>query len=302
VTTYSAQGSTVDRAFVAADPPMDKQEMYVAMSRSRGETRLYATPEIQVHREEIAPASVYLREGIPHIAEASERDRAQLAAQEVALRSRFSGLPTEELVSRHRELDVAAGREATLQERHNDLMNRIERGREAFEGYRSQRDGAEALPRRERAAELGRIGNMESRSRDQIAHLEAELRETPAPGDSARREFAVADRVLAERRQLAITAARISPSPYITKELGERPSDPTKRHAWDRDVSQIETYRQRHGIKDQAKPFGQESKRGAERARRQQALRRLQQVQKALGLGQHAARARALGRGMGIGR
>lgn len=82
VTTYSAQGSTVDRAFVAADPSMDKQEMYVATSRSRGETRLYATPEIQTHREEIAPASPFLREGIPHIAEAAERDRAQLAAHE----------------------------------------------------------------------------------------------------------------------------------------------------------------------------------------------------------------------------
>lgn len=143
---------------------------------------------------------------------------------------------------------------------------------------------------------------MESRSRDQIAHLEAELRETPAPGDSARREFAVADRVLAERRALAITAARINPPDYIRNELGERPDDSAKSKAWDRGVSQIETYRQKHGVKDQTKPFGQESKRGAERARQQQALRRLQQVQKALGLGQHAARARAIGRGMGIGR
>ena len=56
VTTYSAQGATVDRAFVMADPSMDKQELYVAASRSREETYLYATPEIQAHREEIAPA------------------------------------------------------------------------------------------------------------------------------------------------------------------------------------------------------------------------------------------------------
>ena len=44
-------------------------------SRSREETFIYATPEIQTHREEIAPESPYLREGIPHIAEAAERDR-----------------------------------------------------------------------------------------------------------------------------------------------------------------------------------------------------------------------------------
>ena len=56
LTTYSAQGTTVERAYVMADPSMDKQELYVAASRARGETYLYATPEIQAHREEIAPA------------------------------------------------------------------------------------------------------------------------------------------------------------------------------------------------------------------------------------------------------
>jgi conjugative relaxase-like TrwC/TraI family protein len=55
VTTYCAQGTTVDRAYVMADPSMDKQELYVATSRSRGETHLYATPEIQAERSEYAP-------------------------------------------------------------------------------------------------------------------------------------------------------------------------------------------------------------------------------------------------------
>jgi hypothetical protein len=91
-----------------ADPSMDKQELYVAASRSREETFIYATPEIQTHREEIAPRSPHLREGIPHIAEAAERDRAQLAAHDAALRSRFSGLPTEELVAMRSDLRSAA--------------------------------------------------------------------------------------------------------------------------------------------------------------------------------------------------
>ena len=63
VTTYSAQGTTVDRAFVMADPSMDKQELYVAASRSREETFIYVTPEIQAHREEIAPDSPPLARG-----------------------------------------------------------------------------------------------------------------------------------------------------------------------------------------------------------------------------------------------
>ena len=134
------------------------------------------------------------------------------------------------------------------------------------------------------------------------AQAEAEVADMPAPGEAARREFAVANRVLAERQELAITAARISPPTYIRNELGERPSDPTKRQAWDRGVAQIESYRQRHGVMDQSKAFDPESKQGAERARQQQAMRRLQQKQKTLGLGQHAARARSLGRGLRIGR
>jgi conjugative relaxase-like TrwC/TraI family protein len=302
VTTYSAQGSTVDRAFVAADPSMDKQELYVAASRSREQTYLYAMPEIQTHREEIAPGNPHLREGIPHIAEAAERDRAQLAAHEIALRSRFEGLPTEELVARRAVLEGAADREAVQQERRDALRERIERGYDGLERYKARREAAEALPRRERKDELQRIDSMASASRRQLSRLEVEMQETPTPGDAARREFAVADRVLAERRQLAITAARLSPPTYITKELGERPTDPAKRKAWDRGVAGVESYRQEHGIKDPSKAFGREAKQGAEQARQQAATRRLQEIQRVLGLGQHAARARQRGRGLSIGR
>jgi ATP-dependent exoDNAse (exonuclease V) alpha subunit len=40
VTTYCAQGTTLDRAYVMANPSMDKQEMYVATSRTREQTYL----------------------------------------------------------------------------------------------------------------------------------------------------------------------------------------------------------------------------------------------------------------------
>jgi AAA domain len=302
VTTYSAQGTTVDRAFVAADPSMDKQELYVAASRSREETFIYATPEIQTHREEIAPESPHLREGIPHIAEAAERDRSQLAAHDEALRSQFSGLLTEELVARRAELWGAADTETVSQERWDALSQRIERFRESFGDLDSQRVVAEVLPRKERREALARAERGEVRLRRELDRLEAELREIPSPQDVARREFAVADRVLAERRELAITAARISPPPYIKAELGERPSDPAKREAWDQGVARIERYRQDNGVHDPQRAFGKEAKRGAERARQEAARRRLNEVQRVLGLGQHAARARQLGRGLSIGR
>lgn len=300
VTTYSVQGSTVDRAFVAADPSMDKQELYVATSRSRGETRLYATPEIQAYRQEIAPESPYLRDGIPHIAEAAERDRAQIAAHDEALRSQFSRLPTQELVARRDDLYSAADREGVLAERRDALAKRIEAGRERLADFQAEREAAEALPRRERREELSRVDSLEAHSRIQLTRLEDQLAEVPVPGDAARRELAVADRVLAERRKLAITAAGIAPPPYITNELGERPREPTKRTVWDRGVSEIERYRQQHGIKDPSRALGRQRKREREAQRAMQ--RRLNELQRLLGLGKHASRTRDLRRGMGIGR
>jgi hypothetical protein len=302
VTTYSAQGTTVDRAFVAADPSMDKQELYVAASRSREETFIYATPEIQTHREEIAPESPHLREGIPHIGEAAERDRTQLAAHDEALRSKFSGLPTGELVARRNDLWATADRETVLAERRRGLQERIERLREHIDGFESQREAARALPRRQRRDELARIDAQEARSRRQTAQLEAEMQEMPVAGQAARRELGVADQVLAQRCELAVVAARISLPAYVKNELGERPSDPALRKAWDRGVSQIERYRQEHGTKDPNKALGREAKRGAERARQEATWRRIREAQRALGLGQHAARARQLGRGLSIGR
>jgi conjugative relaxase-like TrwC/TraI family protein len=300
VTTYSVQGSTVDCAFVAADPSMDKQELYVATSRSRGETRIYATPEVQVHREEIAPESPYLREGIPHIAEAAERDRAQIAAHDEALRSQFSGLSTEELVGRRNDLYSSADREAVLAEKRDVLAKRIEGGRERLADFQAQREAAETLPRRERQEAQSRVDSLEAHSRNQLTRLEDQLAEMPIPGDAARRELAVADRVLAERRQLAITAAGIAPPPYITNAVGERPSNPAKLEVWECGVAHIERYRQEQGINDPRRALGREATRAAERARQREALRRLHEMQRALGLGQHGARARQLGRGLGI--
>jgi conjugative relaxase-like TrwC/TraI family protein len=300
VTTYSAQGTTVDQAFVMADPSMDKQELYVAASRSRGETFIYVTPEVQSHREEIAPVHDHSRDALPHIAEAAERDRAQLAAHDAALRSQFSGLPTGELIARSDDLRIAASHEAKAERQLRDLRERIERAERQIERYDAQREWAQELKRRFRKDELARIDRDEAKSQERLAGFEAEARGLPVPSGSSRRELAVVDRVLAERRELAITAARISPPTYIAKELGQRPADPSKCRHWDRGVADIEQYRQRYGVKDRSRAFGPESKRSAERARQEQARRQLLETQRVLGLGRHKAKARALRRGLGL--
>ena len=70
-----------------ADASMDKQEFYVATSRSREETYLYATAEIDSGREEFAPPSVEDRGALGQLAQAAERDRAQSAAHDEAKRA-----------------------------------------------------------------------------------------------------------------------------------------------------------------------------------------------------------------------
>ena len=280
VTTYSAQGSTVDRALVAADPSMDKQELYVATSRSRGETTIYATPEIQAAREEIAPGDPYLRRGIPHIAEAAQRDRAQTAAHEEALRAELRGLPTEELLARRGELAGAASQESADQERRDRAERWIERQEEPLDRAIRQREAAEAAPRKVRREALPRAQTIEADAREKVGRLRAELREMPTVSHEARAELANADLVLAERRQAAITAAKLSPPAYVTAELGERPSDPEARSSWDKGVAEIERFRQRHGVKDPEHALGQ----GHEHDwSREQARERLQQHQIELG-------------------
>jgi hypothetical protein len=310
VTTYSAQGSTVDQAFVAVDPSMDKQEMYVATSRSREETHLYATPEIQAEREreEIAPTAPHPREDISHIAEAAERDRAQVAAHEVSLRARFEGLPYEQLVERHAELAVAADREKAGQDRHDDLSGRIAEMAERYEQNRAQRrvleDDAERMAMvtgrpAERSQEQARLEFNERHAQRGLERLEGDLAKLPPPSDVARSEFVVADQVLAARERPEIVAARAAPPPYITKELGQRPTDPAKQQVWDRAVGDIQSFRMRNGITDPKRALGREVDRTVQRDRQRQTQSRIREAKRQLGRGEFASRGRSTERGFG---
>ncbi len=298
MTSYSAQGTTVDSAFVMADPSMDKQELYVAASRARGETRLYATPEIQPHREEIAPRSAYLREGLPHIAEAAERDRAQLAAHAIA---QLDALPTEELVGRRSELSIPAEEERRAEGRRESLEEDVEEIRERLRGLEARRPEVEERHAAEGGPDLGFHLTVEEDGREALARREARLGDLPPVGREARAELARIEAVLEGRRALAVTAAGISPPAYVTAELGERPDDPAMSREWDRGVVVIERYRQENGITDPGRAFGPEPKAGVERARREAAMRRLDRSRHALGRSPSRDRSRGIGRSIGRG-
>jgi conjugative relaxase-like TrwC/TraI family protein len=305
VTTYCAQGTTVDRAYVMADPSMDKQEFYVATSRSREETYLFATPEIQAERNEYAPKPPE-RDAIGHIAEAAERDRAQTAAHDEALRAELRKLPTQEIAARREALDTPARIEAREEHEYARQREAVQSRVEQYERAVANREAVEALGWRERRQKLPYARESEELLHDRLDENVAKLERMEPPGSALRRERTIADQLLSEREEQMLTAIRLSPPSYVTKELGERPSDPAKGKAWDRGVKEIEGYRREHGVTDKRRAFGREPESISQRAAREAAQRRLRETQLRLGrerqLAQERKRVRSIERGFSIGR
>jgi hypothetical protein len=301
-TSYQAQGATVDRAFVMADPSMDRQEFYVAASRSREETHFYATPEVQLERNEIAPTEPGRGMDLEHIARAAERDGAQVAAHEQALRSKFAGLPSPALYDRLDGLLAEIGSERRNEEAHLEYAERIgwleKRADNALAGAKRLAD----LPRRQRKTEAERIAQRLEGHERAVERFMERRAELPDIGHGARAEAAVIEFLIAERERATLTAIRVSPPDYITKELGERPTDPGKRREWDGAVQGIERYRERHGINDREHALGREPKDGIEQSHWRQADRQLQASRLRLEQMPDRTLHRDMGRDLGIGR
>ncbi len=299
VTTYSAQGSTVDRAFVAVDPSMDKQELYVAASRSREQTYLYATPEVQAEREEIAPRSAYLRNGIPHIAQAAERDRSQRAAHDLV---ELRALPDSELATLREELRPLAREEKRIEIERKDLERRVDDLKNSLAELDRRREQLPDLPRRQRRAERQKIEHSEAAYGARLGEASEELRQTPPTDHSAREQVEVIKALQEERSRQVLLAARISPPAYITAELGERPTDHRKRSAWDRGVQEVEDYRREHGVTDPDRALGEKPGRDHE-AQWEHGLaeRSLHEAQHQFGRDHGIERSHDLGHGFDLG-
>lgn len=285
-TIYQAQGATADSAFVAVDPSMNQQDLYVALSRTREDTNLYATPEIQFEREEYAPRSPQLRDGLDHIAEAAERDGAQVAAVDAALRAKLEQLSEHELASRLRELRSEAGAEQHNESRYLQAEQTISREAERLETMRSQ--SRRVHPSNEEMA------------LDRIEAARAEQERWSEVGHQARAEAAVAEHVLTERARAAATAARISPPDYITAELGDRPSDPTKALEWDKAVRGVEGYRTRNGVVDRDSALGPKSKDLSKQHEQAEVRQQIERTQRQLNRSHERAAERAVDLGIGL--
>ena len=295
MTTYSAQGTTVDRAFVAVDPSMDKQEIYVATSRAREETQIYATPEIQEQREEFAPRSVYLREGIPHIAEAAERDGSQVAAHDLA---ELRASPDEELSRMRAELAAQAQAEQDVQRQRELLEERVQQQRGSLTRLENARDRGAEQPGHPKE---GEIDAEQREQRGRIAETEAELNELPTTSP-ARDQIRAIEAIQGERVQMAVTAARLRRPNYIKAELGERPAGGREAKTWDRAVSGVERYRRDNRVTDPNRALGPKPEREnvAAEASRRKAEQGLREARRKLG--RETAQDRSLGAGRGMGR
>ncbi|HEY2714936.1 MAG TPA: AAA family ATPase [Solirubrobacterales bacterium] len=304
-TIYQAQGATLDSAYVMADPSMDRQEFYVAASRTRGETFFYATPEVGFERIEIAPAES--AEGLDHIARAAERDGAQAAAHDAALREELGQLSTPELYARSRELASEAGAEAGSERVAEQLERDLASALELRDRFARQPEELGAEPpvwaRADRAAyrkEQAAIEERQGYADRKLAEAEAEIASAERVEFAARAERAVAEHLISERERARVAAVRLDPPDYLIRELGERPSDPAKRTAWDRAVAGVETYRQEHGIGDRDSTLGAEPRDSLARVQHRRATETLQRAQRQLRLEQTQARVKQQTRSIGI--
>lgn len=301
VTTYCAQGATVDRAYVMVDPSMDKQEMYVAASRTREQTYFYAAQEIQAERSEYAPTGPE-RDPIAHVGEAAERDRAQTAAHDEALRAELRKLARPALESRARQLGREASQETRQAGDYTRAQEQAEIAVSAFEKARSRREAVEGMGRRERKRELPFARSQEEMYRHNAEEALERVRAVEPPTNAARRAHNIARGELAERDARELLAIRLSTPAYLTRELGERPSDPRLARAWDRGVTAIQGYRREREITDPTSALGERPKAGIDRAAQETAQRRVLEAQRRLGLEQQLERMQSIERDMGFGR
>jgi conjugative relaxase-like TrwC/TraI family protein len=281
VTTYSAQGATVDRAFVAADASMDKQELYVAASRSREETFLYVTPEIQVSRAEFA--RVPSGADLSHISQAASRDRAQRAAHDVAKEAELRKLSDEQL----QESRFEAGQKAQAEERHENEIERatrfVEMAQNNVDRHMEKYNELIDAPWRQRRRELPEVEASGDKAFERLDQAKERLADLGSPSHEARAHEAMLERIGAERERAMTAALALEREPYIQLALGERPQDRKQARAWDRGATEIERYREKHGITDPERPFGPEPTDPGARQRQREASEHLERTQRELG-------------------
>ena len=102
ITGHAAQGITVDRAFVLADPALSREWGYMALTRGRHANHLYVAPARALAREEYAPRDPHPPDPVAALARSLSTSRAE----PMALDAVPAGPKRDALAEARRDLDL----------------------------------------------------------------------------------------------------------------------------------------------------------------------------------------------------
>jgi conjugative relaxase-like TrwC/TraI family protein len=315
LTKFGAQGKTLDRAYPLLDGESSLEQELVALSRGRDVAYVYAVASSELTDADLGPGRRELSDPLHDIRNAIEAAGNEFPAAEVKARRLINSLEPEELAARRAELQAAARAADPLISRRDRLDREVAEAEDWLAALTPEREAIEVMVSPP-AEELARVSAAEARAADRLRRARAEQAALPDADRAAeasprggndpatRLEAAlIEERIdLAVRRQ--IHADRLEASPVTYKSLGAFPhGDAKKSLAWHEGAHALHTYRQRHGITDEANALGASQPRGAgARADRARAQRNIERSQRRLGRGGARRAQRAATNAADIGR
>jgi hypothetical protein len=157
ITGHAAQGTTVDRAFVLADPSLSQEWGYTALTRGRESNHLYLAASRSLWRDEFAPFDPQPPDPIAQLARALSTSNAQMLAIDagplIAARQELRRLEAARRVAESGEADATRIR--------RNLERRTSRWRP---GTRGARDAALSVE----AAATRRVEGLRDQERTQL--------------------------------------------------------------------------------------------------------------------------------------
>jgi len=279
-TAYRAQGATLDTAHAVVQPGMTRETCYVAMTRGRQCNVAYVAtdqPDAEHHQHpddlEVTARSV-LTGVLRHVG-------AEPSAHETITAEHEQWSSIAQLAAEYDTLAAAAqhDRWATLIRRSglDDQQVEAALASDAFGPLAAELRRAEAdrhdldglLPRLVAARGFDDAGDIAA----VLHHRVTNATTTPDSGQRPSRliagliphatgpmcddlRHALTERAqLIEQRAAVLAATAVADQAVWTRELGEPPADPHRRHAWMRQVRVVAAYRDRHHI-DTDNPLG----------------------------------------------
>jgi conjugative relaxase-like TrwC/TraI family protein len=273
LTNYKAQGMTADRVLVLGDDSLTAEAGYVAMSRGRMANDLYwvappSPPEIKGGLD---------ADPLDDLARALRTSSAKALAIE-SLAGRGASRPLGDLEQERSVLGAGLRREAPPRpgpelEGHRQWLDEAESELVGASERRAQAEAAlKVEPRFHRAQ---RVALMQRIDAETVAiagwEYEVDLRrarlaplETGASAWGAWattraewiEQYARLGEAIDQRRDALMTAAEVESPPWLTAALGPKPDDWYDREGWKRMLAEVVTWRDRAGVTDPDRMFG----------------------------------------------